>query len=94
MLHIAILTLQFHLEGCASLKEKRQRLSGLRDRFGRQPNMAVCESERQDSLQRAEWTFVAVAGARAVTDRMIAEVEKFVAETVDARVCDRELEYA
>ena len=93
MLHIAILTLQFHLEGCASLKEKRQRLGGLRDRFGRQPNMAVCESERQDSLQRAEWTFVAVAGARAVTDRMIAEVEKFVAETVDARVCDRELEY-
>ncbi len=94
MLHIAILSLDFHLEGCASLKEKRRRLGGLRDRFGRQPNMAVCESDRQDALQRVQWTFVAVAGARAVTDQMIAEVEKFVAETIDARVCGRELEYA
>ena len=94
MLHIAILTLDFHLEGCVSLKEKRQRLGGLRDRFGRQPNMAVCESDRQDAMKRAQWTFVAVAGARAVTDQMIAVVEKFVAETIDARVCGRELEYA
>ena len=31
MLHIAVLRLRFHLEGCASLKEKRQRLAGLRE---------------------------------------------------------------
>jgi uncharacterized protein YlxP (DUF503 family) len=93
VLHIAILTLRFHLEGCTSLKEKRQRLIGLRDRFGRLPNMAVCETDRQDSLQHAEWTFIAAATARPVTDQMIAEVEKDVAETVDARVYARELEH-
>ena len=37
MLHIAVLRLRFHLEGCGSLKDKRQRLCGLRDRFGRLP---------------------------------------------------------
>ena len=92
-MHIAILTLRFHLEGCASLKETRQRLSGLRDRFGRQPNVAVCESGEPDAWQRAEWSFVVVAGTRAIADRQVAEIETFVAESVDARVSERELEY-
>jgi len=94
MIHIAVLTLRLHLEGCSSLKEKRRRLTGLRDRFGRQPNMAVCESDLQDVWQQAEWTFVAVGGSRSMTDRLIAEVETFVSETLDARVTSRELEYA
>ena len=93
MMHIAILTLRFHLEGCASLKEKRQRLAGLRDRFGRLPQVAVCESGEQDALQRAEWSFVVVAGTRALVDRQVAEIETFVAESADARVSGRELEY-
>ena len=92
-MHIAILTLNFHLEGCASLKEKRQRLSGLRDRFGRLPNVAVCESGEPDAWQRAEWSFVVVAGKRALADKQVAEIETFVAESVDGRVSERELEY-
>ena len=92
-MHLAVLTLRFHLEGCASLKEKRQRVGGLRDRFGRQPNVAVCESGDQDALQRAEWSFVVAAGTRAIVDRAVAEIETFVAETLDARVSGRELQY-
>ena len=92
-MHIAILTLHFHLEGCASLKEKRQRLSGLRDRFGRLPNVAVCESGEPDTMQSAEWSFVVVAGTRALADKQVAEIETFVGEAVDGRVSGRELEY-
>ena len=92
-MHIAILTLRFHLEGCASLKEKRQRLSGLRDRFGRLPHVAVCESGEPDAWQRAEWSFVVVAGTRALADKQVAEIVTFVAESVDGRVSGRELEY-
>ena len=94
MLHIAVLRLRFHLEGCGSLKDKRQRLSGLRDRFGRLPGVAVCESEAHDSLSEAEWSFVAAGGSRQITDRLVADVETFVAESVDARVMARHLEYA
>ena len=92
-MHIAILTLNFHLEGCASLKEKRQRLSGLRDRFGRLPNVAVCESGEPDTMQSAEWSFVVVAGTRALADKQVSEIETFVAESLDARVTGRGLEY-
>ena len=93
MLHIAVLRLRFHLEGCASLKEKRQRLAGLRDRFGRLPGIAVCESGAQDSLIDAEWSFVAAGGSRQINDRAVAEIEGFVAEAVDARVTARDLEF-
>jgi hypothetical protein len=92
-MHIGILTLVFQLEGCASLKEKRQRLGGLRDRFGRQPNIAVCESGEQDALQRAEWSFVAVAGSRQLVDQLLAGVENHVAQEIDARVLERSLEH-
>jgi uncharacterized protein YlxP (DUF503 family) len=92
MVHIAVLTLGFHLEGCSSLKEKRQRLGGLRERFGRLPGLAVCESGLQDAHQSAEWTFVAVGSARGIVDRLIAELETQVAETLDARVTARQLE--
>jgi uncharacterized protein YlxP (DUF503 family) len=92
MLHIAVLRLRFHLEGCASLKEKRQRLSGLRDRFGRLQGIAVCESDAQDSLSEAEWSFVVAGSSRQINDRGVAEIEGFVAETVDARVMARDLE--
>lgn len=93
-MHISVLTLRFHLEGCESLKEKRQRLAGLRDRFGRQTAVAVCESGCQDMLQEAEWSFVTATGSRQMADRLIAEIEGYVAESVDARVCGRELEHA
>lgn len=93
MVHIAVLTLGFHLEGCASLKEKRQRLGSLRDRFGRLPGLAVCESGDQDLHQRAEWTFVAVAGSRRLAEQQLAEVETWVSQELDARVTGRQLEY-
>jgi len=92
MLHIALLRLRFHLEGCASLKEKRQRLAGLRDRFGRLPGIAVCESGAQDALDEAEWSFVAAGTSRQINDRALADIESFIGESVDARVMARDLE--
>ena len=65
-MQIGVLTLTFHLPGCRSLKEKRQRLGGLRDRFGRNTTVGVCESGLQDAHQRAEWTFVAVGDRKSV----------------------------
>ena len=56
-----LLSINFHLGGCRSLKEKRQRLKGIRDRYGRPANVAVCESDFQDSHQRAQWTFIATS---------------------------------
>jgi uncharacterized protein YlxP (DUF503 family) len=43
--NVRLLTVNFYLGGCRSLKEKRQRLKGMRERFGRTFNVAVCESD-------------------------------------------------
>ena len=85
-MRIARLTLDFHLGGCRSLKEKRQRLRGLRDRFGRVTNLAVSESGAQDSLRSGQWSFVAVADSGRVVEQTLAEVEHHARFNVDAEL--------
>ena len=70
------------------MKEKRGRLRGLKDRFGRQANLAVCEAADADALDRAEWWFVACAADRRVVEKMLTEVERDVQDRVDAEVVD------
>jgi uncharacterized protein YlxP (DUF503 family) len=85
-MHIGLLKVCFVLPGCRSLKEKRQRLGGLRERFGKQVNVAVCESDFQDLHDRAEWTFVAVAMTVKLIDQTLGEIEQRIIETVDASI--------
>jgi uncharacterized protein YlxP (DUF503 family) len=93
MAHVALLTLQFHLPACGSLKEKRQRLARLRDRFGREPSLAVCESDWQDVWDRAQWSFLAMATDRQFVERQLQAVERFAAEELDAVVTNAEREW-
>jgi uncharacterized protein YlxP (DUF503 family) len=83
---IGLLRVSFTLPGCRSLKEKRQRLGGLRERYGRQVNVAVCESRYQDVHDRAEWSFVAVALTTRLVDQILADIELRIVETVDASI--------
>jgi uncharacterized protein YlxP (DUF503 family) len=85
---IGLLRVSFVLPGCRSLKEKRQRLGGLRERFGRQVNVAVCESNFQDIHDRAEWSFVAAALTSRLIEQTLSEIEQRIVETVDANVAE------
>jgi hypothetical protein len=85
-LHIECLCISFKLDGCHSLKDKRQRLSGLRDRYGKRPEMAVIESGGADIHEQAEWSFIVVAANRANADRLLQKLEEEIATTVDARI--------
>ena len=85
-MQIGVLRIEFLLPGCRSLKEKRQRLGGLRERYGRQVNVAVCETNFQDIHDRAEWTFVAVGQTLRLIDQTLAEIEQRIVETVDATI--------
>lgn len=87
------MTIEFYLGGCRSLKEKRQRLNGIRERYGRAHNVAVCESDHQDLLQRAQWTFVAVAASRDVITRALTDIERNLQGTVDAELIDVQREW-
>ena len=90
---IGMLTLWLHLEGCRSLKEKRQRIGGLRERFGKQPHLAVCESGTPDQHDKSEWTFVCAAAQRTLVERTLGDVEQHMAADIDAVIYDRQLEF-
>ena len=85
-MRVALLRAGFYLHGCASLKEKRRRLSGLRDKFGKQTSLAVCESNHANELRRGEWTFVACAGSDVVVQKTLSEVERYLSTSLDAEV--------
>lgn len=82
------LNVKFQLPGCQSLKEKRGRLAGLRDRFGRQPHIAVCESGFPDEIQKAHWTFLILGQEQRLIDQTISAIEQFLNENIDARVTE------
>lgn len=83
---IGLLRIDFHLRGCRSLKEKRQRLKGIRERFGRAHNVAVSESDHHDVLQRAEYVFIAAAASADVVERALMDIERNVQMSVDAEL--------
>ena len=89
---IGLLTLEFHLEGCTSLKERRGRLSGLRQRFGRLPQIAVCEVPGENS-RHACWQFLAMAHSRPRVEQLLDPITQAAATEVDATLLDVQMEW-
>lgn len=87
-MHIAILTLTFSLPGCSSLKEKRQRMGGIHERFGRNPSVAVCESGELNRHDASEWSFVVAAMSKREVESLCSQIEDRVQRTVEGRVLD------
>lgn len=85
-MHIAILTVSISLPGCRSLKEKRQRMGGIHERFGRNPAVAVCESGERNRLDASEWTFVVAAQESQKVESLCNEIEERLLRNVDGRV--------
>lgn len=87
-MQIVILTMRFSLPGCRSLKEKRQRMGGMHERYGRQPSVAVCESGDRERVDASEWSFVVVGITAQEVESVCSEIEDRIQRTVEARVMD------
>ncbi|ATJ82435.1 DUF503 domain-containing protein [Halomonas beimenensis] len=87
-MNIGILTLRIALPGCASLKEKRQRMHGMHQRYGRNPAVAVCESAERNNREASEWTFVVAGQTVPEVESLCSEIEDRVQRTVDGRVVE------
>ncbi|OXY82575.1 DUF503 domain-containing protein [Oceanimonas doudoroffii] len=85
-MHIGLLSITFSLPGCGSLKEKRQRMGGMHERFGRNPAVAVCESGEHNSHDASEWSFVVVAASRREVESLCSRIEDKIKCTVEARI--------
>lgn len=86
MLKSCLLQFDLYFSGCRSLKEKRHRLKGLRDRLGKAVNVAVCESGHQNSHQRSQWSVIAAAADAVIVEKILADVERTVQFAVDGEL--------
>lgn len=92
-MRILQLSISFQLPGCYSLKDKRRRLQGLRERFGSKPNVAVSESDWHDVHDRAHWTFVVIGENPRVLDAVQDSILSYASQSLDAFVTDSAREY-
>jgi len=92
-LHIGALHLHFQVYGCDSIKDKRRAFSALRSVWGREPDLAVTETDDQDDLRSARWTIVAVGPSPAAVQQRLDMVEKAIASRIDAPILDTRLEW-
>lgn len=92
-MHIALMTVTLMLPGCSSLKEKRQRIGGLHERLGRNPNIAVCESGHRNALDRAEWSFVVTGMSKRDIEVLFAGIEEKLRTRVDGYPLDMLRDY-
>lgn len=80
---ILLLHVQFELDGCRSLKERRQRLGGLRLRLGREASVALCEHPGDDPAASA-WSIVVIAGTERAATELAGRIERDLESRVDA----------
>ncbi|MCC5870788.1 MAG: DUF503 family protein [Gammaproteobacteria bacterium] len=82
---ILLLNVQFDLDGCSSLKERRQRLGGLRQRLGRETSVALCEHPGDDPGASA-WSIVIIASSQRSATELAGRIERDLESRVDAVV--------
>ena len=90
---IGLLTVQLHLEACASLKEKRRRLKPLLARLHREFNVSAAEMAMQDSWQDAIISCAMVGNERGFLQSALGTVAAWVKRNwPDGMIVDHRIE--
>jgi len=89
---IAVMTLQFQVYGCDSLKDKRRAFSAMRRVWGKQPDLAVAEIDDQDDLTLATWCVVTSGSSPKRLQQRLQAVEQEILEHIDAPILDTHFE--
>jgi uncharacterized protein len=89
---IGLLTLDLHLPGARSLKDKRQVLRSLETRLRGHLNVAVAEVEHQDLWQRARLALVSVNTDRGHLEATLQAGLREAENTRDLQICDHQIE--
>lgn len=86
---VGIYVLEFHLPAARSLKDKRQVLRHLKDRFRSRHNVAVSElEEHSELLQRAGLAIVSVSSSRDVLLRLFDTLRREAESHVPGQVIE------
>ena len=77
-MHVAALTVELHLPGCASLKEKRSRLKPLLARLHRQFNVSASEIDENDHHTSALIACAVVANDQDYVQRVLGAIPRWI----------------
>jgi uncharacterized protein YlxP (DUF503 family) len=90
---VGLMVWELHLEGCHSLKEKRQILKSLKDRLHQRFNVSAAETDHQDLWQRAELTAAVVTTDRRHAEEVLRQADRLVEGANGARIMDTSTSY-
>ena len=80
MASVGVLTLEIHVEGSHSLKEKRHVVKSLKDRLRERFNVAVAELDGRESWQRSVLAAVTVSSDRTRAEQVLQAAEAHAAD--------------
>ena len=89
---VGLLTIELHVAGSQSLKDKRMVLRRVKDRL-KKFNVAVSEVEHQDLWQRAVLAVVTVSGSQAHADRELAAAADEIERVEPGLITRTEVEF-
>jgi hypothetical protein len=77
-MHVHVLTLELHLPGCSSLKEKRSRLKPLLAALHQNYNVSAAEIEHQDAHQSAILACAVVSNSNKHGNRVLSGIPDWI----------------
>ena len=89
---VRVLVYSFDLGPVQSLKAKRMVVRSGKDRLISRFKMSVAETAFQDVTSRAELSMAFVASDVAQADRRSEQIDRFIEETIPARIVDVKVE--
>lgn len=90
---VKLLTVELHIPGCSSLKEKRFALSSLKTRLRRRFNVAVAEVDHHAKWQRSSLAIVTVAVDRKMADGSCDKALSFIERDHRVEIMESSQEY-
>lgn len=89
---VGVGTVELHLPGVGSLKEKRHILKGLKEKVKHRFDVAVAEVDHHDSWQRATLAVACVSHDSRHANEVVSKALDFVESLVDGSVIDISVE--
>lgn len=92
-MHIAALTIELHIPGCQSLKQKRSRIKPLIIRLHREFNLSAAEIDQQDHHTLSTIACVVVSNSDRHAQRVLTRVPGWIeTQRPDLQVIDSQIE--